>query len=134
VSANQKIPVAEDLQTVFDLDYINKNLELANQRLKTFSIKWNKKHRKIGNLAKNEMNEVYFTYILFNLKIWRIIYTTNWIKRLNKEFRRTFKIRYYMPSHPSALTWISKVVMDKEEGYMKYPIYMFKFDKELNIL
>jgi transposase-like protein len=72
--------------------------------------------------------------LTFNPKIWRIIYTTNWIERLNKEFRRTFKIRNSMPSHQSALTLISKVAMDKEEGYIKYPIYMFKFDKKLNKL
>ena len=63
-----------------------------------------------------------------------MIYTTNWIERLNKEFRRTFKIRNSMPSFESALTLISKVAMDKEEGYMKYPIYIFKFDKQLNEL
>ena len=134
VSATDKIAVAEDLKIVFDLDYSTDTLKLATQRLKVFSLKWNKKYRHIGNLSKNEMNELYFTYILFNPKIWRIIYTTNWIERLNKEFRRTFKIRNSMPSYQSALTLISKVAMDKEEGYMKYPIYMFKFDKKLNKL
>ena len=134
VSANDKIAVAEDLKIVFDLDYSTDTLELATLRLKVFSLKWSKKYRHIGHLSKNEMNELYFTYILFNPKIWRIIYTTNWIERLNKEIRRTFKIRNSMPSHQSALTLISKVAMDKEEGYMKYPIYMFKFDKKLNKL
>ena len=61
-----------------------------------------------------------------------MIYTTNWIERLNKEFKRTFKIRNSMPNFESALTLLSKVAMDKEEGYMKYPIYNFKFDKKLN--
>lgn len=134
VSTTDKIAVAEDLKTVFDLDNTTDTLEFAVQRLKIFSVKWSKKYRHIGNLSKNEMNELYFTYIFFNPKIWRIIYTTNWIERLNKEFRRTFKIRNSMPSHQSALTLISKVAMDKEDGYMKYPIYMFKFDKKLNKL
>ena len=52
--------------------------------------------------------------------------------RLNKEFRRTFKIRNSMPNFESALTLLSKVAMDKEDGYMKYPIYKFKFDTKLN--
>ena len=37
-----------------------------------------------------------------------------------------------MPSFESALTLLSKVAMDKEDGYMRYPIYNFKFDKKLN--
>ena len=35
-----------------------------------------------------------------------------------------------MPNFESALTYF-KVVMDKEDGHMKYPIYKFKFDKQL---
>ena len=62
----------------------------------------------------------------------REYYEANWIERLNKEFRRTFKIRNSMPSFESALTLLSKVAMDKEDGYMSYPIYNFKFDKKLN--
>lgn len=48
----------------------------------------------------------------------------NWIERLNKEFKRAFKIRNSMPNYESALTLLSKVAMDKEDGYMKYPIYV----------
>jgi transposase-like protein len=132
VASSDKSEVAEDLKNLFNLDSINDSLELANQRLSLFSLKWKNKYRHIGNLSKNEMNELYFTYLLFNPKIWRMIYTTNWIERLNKEFRRTFKIRNSMPNYQSALTLISKVAMDKEDGYMKYPIYIFKFDNKLN--
>lgn len=39
-----------------------------------------------------------------------------------------------MPSCESALTLLSKVAMDKEDSYFKYPIYNFKFDKKLNKL
>ena len=37
-----------------------------------------------------------------------------------------------MPSFGSALILLSKVAMDKEDGYMRYPIYNSKFDKKLN--
>lgn len=132
VSSKDKIEVAEDLKKVFNMENSNDNLVKAIDRLNVFSLKWRKTYRHIGNLNKNEMNELYFTYLLYHPKIWRMIYTTNWIERLNKEFRRTFKIRNSMPNYQSALTLISKVAMDKEEGYMKYPIYNFKFDNKLN--
>ncbi len=41
-------------------------------------------------------------------------------------------IRNSKPNFDSALTLLSKVAMDKEDTYFKYPIYIFKFDKKLN--
>ena len=60
-----------------------------------------------------------------------MIYTTNWIERLNKDFRRTLKIRNALPSSESALTLLSKVAMDKEEKHYAYPIHIFKFEEKL---
>lgn len=134
VASKHKEQVAEDLKEVFDLDKEKDATQLAFERLRSFANKWKNSYKHIGNLANNEMNELYFTYLHYHPKIRRMIYTTNWIERLNKEFRRTFKIRNSMPSFESALTLLSKVAMDKEEGYMKYPIYNFKFDKKLNEL
>lgn len=134
VASKHKEEVAEDLKDVFDLDLSNDTVNNAFGRLDVFADKWRKKYRHIGNLVHNEMNELYFTYTNYHPKIRRMIYTTNWIERLNKEFRRTFKIRNSMPNYQSALTLLSKVAMDKEDGYMKYPIYKFKFDKTLNEL
>ena len=134
VASKHKEEVAIDLKGVFNLDSTNDTITEAFDRLTNFSNKWKKKYKHIGNLATNEMNELYFTYLNYHPKIRRMIYTTNWIERLNKEFRRTFKIRNSMPNAASALTLLSKVAMDKEDGYMKYPIYNFKFDKRLNEL
>ncbi len=134
VASKHKEEVAADLKEVFNLDDHQDNIINAFKRLISFSNKWKKKYKHIGYLGDNEMNELYFTYLNYHPKIRRMIYTTNWIERLNKEFRRTFKIRNSMPSAESALTLLSKVAMDKEDGYMKYPIYNFKFDKRLNEL
>ena len=75
-----------------------------------------KSYRHFGDLTDNEMNELYFAYFNYHPKSKRMLYTTNWIERLNKEFRRTFKIRNSMPSPESALTLLSNVAMDKEDG------------------
>ena len=37
-----------------------------------------------------------------------------------------------MPNFEAALTLLSKVAMDKEDGYFRYPSYNFKFDEKLN--
>jgi len=132
VASKHKQEVANDLKEVFNLDLVDDTLSKAFDRLDGFATKWRKTYKHIGNLAFNPMNELYFTYTNYHPKIRRMIYTTNWIERLNKEFRRTFKIRNSMPNFESALTLLSKVAMDKEDGYFKYPIYKFKFDEKLN--
>jgi transposase-like protein len=50
------------------------------------------------------MNEFYFTCLNYPPKIRRMLYATNSIEKLDKEFRRTFKIRNAMPSAELALT------------------------------
>ena len=42
-----------------------------------------------------------------------MIYTTNWIKRLQKDFRRVLKMRGAMPNEDSVLVLMGKVAMDK---------------------
>ena len=132
VASKHKEEVANDLKEVFNLDLVGDTTSSAFDRLDSFADKWRKTYKHIGNLSFNPMNELYFTYTNYHPKIRRMIYTTNWIERLNKEFRRTFKIRNSIPSFESALTLLSKVAMDKEDTYFKYPIYNFKFDKKLN--
>jgi transposase-like protein len=60
-----------------------------------------------------------------------MIYTTNWIERLNKSFRKTLKVRGSLPSIESALVLISKVAMDVNEETYKYKIANFKYDDKL---
>lgn len=110
---------------MFDVDNQSDTIEGAIIRLKLFSKKWGKHYVYLKKIGSNQTNELYFTYLNYHPKIRRMIYTTNWIERLNKEFRRTFKIRNSMPSYESALTLLSKVDMDKEDGYFKYPIHNF---------
>nr|WP_317038879.1 transposase [Prevotella amnii] len=40
----------------------------------------------------------YFTYMDFPKEVQRCIYTTNWIKRLNRKYKRTINMRTSMPS------------------------------------
>lgn len=98
VASKHKEEVAHDLKEIFNLDLAEDSIAKAFARLGDFADKWQKTYRHIGSLSSDPMNELYFTYTLYHPKIRRMIYTTNWTERLNKEFRRTFKIRNSMPS------------------------------------
>ncbi len=61
-----------------------------------------------------------------------MIYTTNWIERLNKSFKRTLKIRNSMPSVDSVLTLLSKVAIDMNNTTYRYPIGRFEKSELFN--
>ena len=42
-----------------------------------------------------------------------MIYTTNWIERLQKDFRRVTRMRGAMPNEESVLVLMGKTAMDK---------------------
>ena len=58
-----------------------------------------------------------------------MIYTTNWIERLQKDFRRVTRIRGAMPNEESVLLLMGKTVMDKE-SYLT-PVPRIDLDREL---
>lgn len=120
--------VAKDLAVVFDMDKSDDTQELAFKRSREFSEKWSSFYPHLKKF--NDENEIryYFTYLNFDFKIRRMIYTTNWIERLNKDFKRTTKIRNSMPSVESVLTLLSKVAIDKNAGTYNYPIYNLRED------
>jgi putative transposase len=63
----------------------------------------------------------YFTYLQFHPRIQSMVYTTNWIERLNKDFRRVLKMRGAMPNEESVLVLIGKVAMDKDSYNRELP-------------
>jgi len=60
-----------------------------------------------------------------------MIYTTNWIERLNKSFRKTLKVRGSLPSVDAALVLITKVAIDIGDTTYSYKVNNFKFDEKL---
>jgi putative transposase len=105
--------------------------EQALTKFNEFATRWGKKYDAIKRLAGDEVMDYYFTYLDFDRQIQSMIYTTNWIERLNKKFRRSLKIRNALPSVESALLLLGKMAIDTKETTYQYPIYNFKFDQTL---
>ena len=131
VKASDKNAVAEDLREVFLTGQLGYTRQQAAGKFNEFARRWGKKYDAIQRLVGNEEMEYYFTYLDFDRRIQSMIYTTNWIERLNKKFRRSLKIRNALPSVESALLLLAKVAIDTEESTYQFPIYNFKFDQTL---
>lgn len=59
-----------------------------------------------------------------------MIYTTNWIERLNRNYKRSLRMRSSMPSPESVLFLLGSVAMDRPE--YNYPVYQFRQSSKFN--
>ena len=129
VSHKDKPQMAEELNEVFTLE--NKEMgSLSGHKLFiTFVAKWEKKYP-ILKKYKADRNIAYFTYMDFPVQVQRCIYTTNWIERLNRKYKRTIKMRTSMPSNKSVLFLLASVAMEETKTTYSRKIYQWKFWKQ----
>ncbi len=117
-----------EIKNVFNPDDVFNTTNEGIKNLKETLIKWSKTYPKLKSTIEKDDLENLFTYLNFDYRIRRMIYTTNWIERLNKSFRRTLKMRNALPNPKAAITLMGYVAMEMEEKTYSYPISNFKFD------
>jgi putative transposase len=133
IRPSNKEEFGKDLKEIFNPNLNDDSVEKARNRLKEVAIKWEKIYPKIAEKmsfdAKNE--NILFEYMKYDYRVRPMIYTTNWIERLNKSFRKTLKVRGSLPSVESALVLISKTAIDMSDNTYSYKIPNFNFDQKL---
>jgi len=121
-----------ELKEIFKPDDVFYTVKEATETLQSFLKRWSKIYPKLKSTIHRADLETVFTYLEFDYRIRRMIYTTNWIERLNKSFRRTLKMRNALPNPQSAITLMGYVAMEMGEGTYSYPINNFKYDTNFN--
>lgn len=123
-----KAEMAEDLKEMFDNFSENSTIEKALKKVDSFTKKWENKYSRIDRFFKEGNIEYYFTYIKFNPKIRRMIYTTNSIENLNRIIRKATKNKLSFESPDNLLDYVFMVIKEFEEkNWMKYAIHNFNF-------
>jgi hypothetical protein len=128
------------------LDYIRSNLSnfesIDNEGLSDrstdkfasllgkFIDEWESKYPALKSY-RNERNIYYFTYTNYPASIQRMIYSTNWIERLNRNYKRVLKMRGAMPSGESVLFLMGSVAMEMGDGCYSFSVSAFKNIDEL---
>ena len=137
VRSESKYELANDLRLLFETNNKNYTYEKAKKRLDIMIGKWGKHYPKISKKLTSERIKYYFTYLNYQHSIQSMIYTTNWIERLNKEFKRVINIRNSMPNPDSAVALVGAVAIKMTTNKYTYPIYKFKnelkFKNEWNV-
>lgn len=131
INYKHKQEVAQDFKEVFNLNLQNDTVAQFTGRMNIFCDKWQKMYPSLVKKLSQTNMLYYTTYLQYHFTIRRMIYTTNWIERLNRDYRRVLKIRGAMPSVESVLALMSKVSIDRENNLYKYPINNFKFEPSL---
>ena len=112
VRHGDKAALAADLRDIFRTGQRDYTVETAWAKWQEMCDRWGKDYRAIKLLRNNADYKAYMTYLNYAPEIQAMIYTTNWIERLNRDFRRVTRMRTAMPNEESVLTLMGSVAMD----------------------
>ena len=129
VRNGDKGELAEDLRQVFRTGDRSYTVESAWKQWQTLCEKWGQDYRSFRRRGEDPAYKVYFTYLNYEAKIQSMIYTTNWIERLQKDFRRVTRMQGAMPNEESVLLLMGKTAMDKK-SYLR-PVPRIDLDRDL---
>ena len=132
IRKSDRASFCSELKEIFNPDDVFYTVKEATETLQSFLKRWSKTYPKLKSTMHRADLETVFTYLEFDYRVRRMIYTTNWIERLNKSFRRTLRMRNALPNPESTITLMGYVAMEMEEGTYSYPITNFKYDSNFN--
>lgn len=120
--------VAKDLRHIFRTGD-NYTVEQAWSEWQQFCAQWGRYYRNIRKRGEDASYKAYFTYLNYDYRIQSMIYITNWIERLQKDFRWVTRMRGAMPNEESVILLMGKTVMDKK-SYLRH-VPRINLDKNL---
>lgn len=133
IRPSNKKEFGADLREVFNPSRSDDNVEKAKKRMLKIAEKWKKIYPKISSKMVNDAHHkhILFEYMNYDYRVRSMLYTTNWIERLNKSFRKTLKVRGSLPSVESTLVLLTKTAIDMGNGTYSYKINNFKHETKL---
>ena len=112
VHHGDKAALAADLRDVFRTGQQDYTIDQAWRKWQQMCDRWGKGYRPFKTLRDNADYKAYMLYLNYHHDIQSMIYTTNWIERLNRDFRRVTRMRTAMPNEESVLTLMGSVAME----------------------
>jgi len=123
-----KAEMAEDLKHVFDNFDKDSTLIDAKKKTRVFVDKWKDKYPTIDRFFAEDTIDYYFTYIKFDHRVRRMIYTSNSIENINRAIRKATKNKLSFESPTRLLDYTFMVIKEFEEkNLMKFPVTNYKY-------
>lgn len=121
VKPKHKAEVAADFKQIFKAGDSSHTVEKAKQKWKEFTDKWGKHYPSIKRKSESERMEHYFTYLRYDYRVQSMLYTTNWIERLNRDYKRTTRMRGALPNPEATILLLGYVAMTRSAYQRKIP-------------
>ena len=114
VSKRDKAQMKQELDDLFPVLGTGLTPIKAFEKLCTFAERWGKNYRSLLSLS-SPRNIGYFTYLRFPEGVRRMIYSTNWVERLNRSYKRTLRMRGALPSADAVVFLLGSVAREMTE-------------------
>lgn len=114
VRASDKKEISSSLKKIYFADSKTE----SQKALEEFVDKWKKIYPKVTQFWEVNFEQLTCFMILPN-KLWRYLYTTNWIERLHKEIKRRIKAMEQFQNEVSAEKILYALYLERNEFYKK---------------
>lgn len=123
VRPSDKAGVAAILQPIFKVEDNAHTKQKAYIYAEEVIQQWGGKYPFLAKQLSQENLRPYLTCLDCNFKVRQMIYTTNWVERLNKRFRQALKVRNSMPSVASVFLLLAGIARDLSMSTYAYPVH-----------
>jgi putative transposase len=120
VKPKHKAEVAEDMRQI----YGQNKADQAEKELAAFTAKWQKLYPSVTK-SWNEKLYKLTRFLYYPPAVRKSIYTTNWIERMNREFRRVLRNKSSFPTSEAALKLMFLKIRDLDDRYSEKSMYNF---------
>ena len=124
VRSNRKEALAQDLKEVFQIENPAHTPEAALQAWKRFCLKWGKQYPAILRMGEDPRYALYFTVFDLPPSVRRMTWTTNWVERLNRDYKRVLKMRGALPNENAVIALMANVALTKRR--YDHPVHNLK--------
>lgn len=125
VRHQDKAALVSDWRAVLRMEDSGHTPEQFHEKLSELIQKWQKKYPSIKNQLPESKWHYYSAYLHYPLGVRRMLYTTNWIERFNKEIRKVTRHVNSFPNADAALNLVFMVAKQMEEKTYAKPITSF---------
>lgn len=121
VRVTEREKLSCELKEIFQTGDRSYTIKAAWALWLAFTERWGKKYPSIKAMQFEGRYKRYFTYLEYDHRIQAMIYTTNWIERLNRDYKRVTKMRGALPDPKAAILLLGNVAMTRSAYERKVP-------------
>ena len=104
--------MSEELKEVLKAGVPGRTQVQAYREWQELCERWGKRYPAFKRRQNSERYRLYFTFLNYHYAIQDMVYTTNWVERLNRVHRRVTRMRGALPDVDSALLLLGNAAIN----------------------